>query len=71
MATESTTSMDADAPPYGRSAGEVVAALGSNADSGLTGAEAAARLSQYGPNEITQEKPPSVWAVAAHSCAIR
>ena len=52
-------------PPYARDAAEVVAALGSDADSGLTGAEAAARLSRYGPNEITKEKPPSVWAVAA------
>ena len=57
--------MDADAPPYGRDAGEVVAALESNADSGLTGAEAAARLSKYGPNEISKEKPPSMWAIAA------
>ena len=57
--------MDAEAPPYGRDAGEVVAALESNADSGLTGTEAAARLSKYGPNEITKEKPPSMWAVAA------
>ena len=51
--------------PYAREAAEVVAALGSDLDSGLTGAEAAARLSRYGPNEITREKPPSMWAVAA------
>ena len=57
---------DADSvPPYAHSAGEVVAALGSDADSGLTDAEAAARLSRYGPNEIGEEKPPSMWAVAA------
>ena len=30
----------------------------------MTVAEAAARLSQHGPNQITSEKPPSVWAVA-------
>ena len=66
MVTEpGTTSTDTDVPPYGRDADEVVTALGSSADSGLTGAEAAARLSKYGPNEITKEKPPSMWAVAA------
>ena len=42
----------------------VVAALETDADQGLTQAEAAARLSRYGPNEITGEKPPSVWQVA-------
>ena len=52
-------------PPYARDVAEIVAALGSDADSGLTGAEAAARLSRYGPNEISKEKPPSMWAVAA------
>ena len=31
---------------------------------GLTGAEAAARLARYGPNQITGEKPPSILAVA-------
>ncbi len=56
---------DADAlPPYARDASDVVAEMGSDATSGLTGAEAAARLSRYGPNQITGEKPPSVWAVA-------
>ena len=58
--------MDANVvPSYAREAAEVVAGLGSNADSGLTGTEAAARLSKYGANEISKEKPPSVWAVAA------
>ena len=42
----------------------VVAALETDADHGLTQAEAAARLSRYGPNELTGEKPPSVWQVA-------
>ena len=31
---------------------------------GLTGAEAAARLARYGPNQITGEKPPSILVVA-------
>ena len=52
-------------PPYARDVAEIVAALGSDADSGLPGADAAERLSRYGPNEISKEKPPSVSAVAA------
>ena len=43
---------------------DVVAAMGSDPASGLSGAEAASRLSRHGPNEITAEKPPSMWAVA-------
>ncbi|HVN60980.1 MAG TPA: cation-translocating P-type ATPase [Gaiellaceae bacterium] len=54
----------AEKPPYARDAAEVVAGLGSDATAGLTGAEAAARLARYGPNQIKGEKPPSVWAVA-------
>ena len=50
--------------PYARDAADVVAELGSNTDRGLTAAEAASRLSSYGPNQITAEKPPSVWAIA-------
>ena len=42
----------------------VVAAFKTDADRGLSQADAAARLSQHGPNQITGEKPPSVWAVA-------
>ena len=41
-----------------------MAALETDADRGLTQAEVAARVSRYGPNEITGEKPPSVWQVA-------
>ena len=52
-------------PPYARDVAEIVAALGSDADSGLPAADAAERLSRYGPNEISKEKPPSVSAVAA------
>ncbi len=50
--------------PYALDAANVVAAAGSNVDSGLAGAEAASRLSSYGPNEIAAEKPPSMWAIA-------
>ncbi len=58
------TDTDQTVAPYARETAAVVAALGSDADSGLTVAEAAARLASYGPNQITAEKPPSVWAVA-------
>jgi Ca2+-transporting ATPase len=52
-------------PPYAVGAPEVAASLGTDATSGLSTGEAAIRLGQYGPNQITSEKPPSVWAVAA------
>jgi Ca2+-transporting ATPase len=55
---------DSGRPPFARDASDVVAGLGSNVDSGLTAAEAADRLSRYGPNQVTSEKPPSVWSVA-------
>jgi magnesium-transporting ATPase (P-type) len=42
----------------------VVEQLGSDEGTGLTAAEAATRLTRYGPNQITSEKPPSIWAVA-------
>ena len=46
---------DLDAiPAYGREAADVVTALQSNTETGLTGAEAAARLERVGPNEIAQ-----------------
>ena len=43
---------------------DVLSALGSNADSGLSSGEATARLATYGPNVIAAEPSPSVWAVA-------
>jgi len=49
---------------YAQEATAVVSALGSNVQSGLTRAEAASRLSVYGPNQIASEPPPSVWEVA-------
>jgi len=54
----------APVPPYARDANDVVAELGSDSATGLTAAEAAQRLSRYGPNQVTSEKPPSVWEVA-------
>jgi Ca2+-transporting ATPase len=54
-----------DAPPqYAREASDVAADLGSDLSNGLTSAEATARLTRYGPNRITGEKPPSIVVVA-------
>jgi Ca2+-transporting ATPase len=56
---------DDDRPAFARDASDVAAALDTDEATGLGAAEAAIRLGQYGPNEITSEPPPSVWAVAA------
>ena len=50
--------------PYAQGAAEVADGLGSDPSTGLTGAEAVARLARFGPNQITAEKPPSVLRVA-------
>ncbi|MGH3073852.1 MAG: HAD-IC family P-type ATPase, partial [Gaiellales bacterium] len=50
--------------PFAHAAADVVASAGSDADAGLTAAEAAERLARFGANEITGEPPPSLWAVA-------
>src|SRR4051794_22187713 len=49
---------------FAQDAAAVLAAFGTDADQGLTQAEATARLSQHGPNQIRGETPPSVWSVA-------
>src|SRR4051794_8915989 len=49
---------------FAQDATAVLAAFGTDAERGLTQAEATARLSQYGPNQIRGEKPPSVWSVS-------
>jgi Ca2+-transporting ATPase len=51
-------------PPYACDPVDVVAALGSDATRGLSAADAGTRLSRFGPNEITSEKPPSTSAIA-------
>lgn len=51
-------------PWFAQDADRVIAAMDSDAGRGLTGAEAATRLSRHGPNQIASEKPPSVWAIA-------
>src|SRR3954453_21545900 len=55
---------DGQQPWFARAASDVVAALGTAADRGLSRGEAAKRVSRYGPNRIAAEKPPSTWAVA-------
>ena len=50
--------------PYLSSVDDVAAALGTSTDTGLTAAEAAHRLTTYGPNHIDGEKPPSAVAIA-------
>ena len=42
----------------------MIDAMGSDLEHGLTQADAGARLSRFGPNQIASEKPPSVWAVS-------
>ena len=49
---------------YAVDVASVVAAMGSDAASGLSRSESASRLTRFGPNEIAREKPPSLWAVA-------
>jgi len=59
--------MTATSPPRDQSAayrqpvGEVLAALDTVAERGLTQAEARARLERYGRNELTSEKPIAAW----------
>jgi Ca2+-transporting ATPase len=48
---------------YAQDQAAVVAALASDIQSGLTQAEAAKRLAEHGPNQLTAEPPPSVWQV--------
>ena len=43
---------------------DVVTEFATNADSGLSAAEAGSRLASHGPNVIAAEPSPSVWAVA-------
>ncbi|MBB3084484.1 cation-translocating P-type ATPase [Geodermatophilus sabuli] len=51
-------------PPYLCPAEQVVIDYGADVQSGLTHREAAQRLQEIGPNRLTSEKPPSIWAVA-------
>ncbi|WP_287014917.1 HAD-IC family P-type ATPase [Gordonia sp. (in: high G+C Gram-positive bacteria)] len=49
---------------YLRDTTGVAAALDVDARVGLTSAEAAGRLARFGPNEVTPEPPPTLWAVS-------
>jgi len=51
-------------PAYLQSASDVLRDLDSDVDRGLSAATVASRQAEYGPNEITGEKPPSLLAVA-------
>ena len=42
----------------------MTAQVGVSVEQGLTTADAEQRLAQYGPNELPQEPPPSMWVVA-------
>ena len=65
VSTSSTREADPQEPPYSREPEDVAASLETNPSIGLTSVEASARLTRYGPNHISAERPPSVWAVAA------
>src|SRR5688572_29588510 len=47
--------------PYRQSVEAVLAALDTDAGSGLSRSEAGKRLEQYGRNELTEEKPVPGW----------
>ena len=65
MGVERAMTAERTAPPaYARGASDVIAATGSDEAAGLSAAEAATRLTTYGPNQITGEEPPSTAAVA-------
>src|SRR6516164_1458633 len=53
-----------ETPWHSRSAPDVAAGLGVDPDQGLDAGEVQRRLSEYGPNELPKEPPPSVWVVA-------
>ena len=59
-------SADAEAPPpwHAQDADAVVSALTSDADAGLTAADATDRTRRYGVNEIAAEPSPSMWSTA-------
>jgi P-type Ca2+ transporter type 2C len=64
MTTTTTKPSGENVPWYARSAQDVTAQLGVDADQGLGAGEAERRLAQYGPNELPTEPPPSMWSVA-------
>lgn len=55
---------DAETSWYSLSADEVVERLDTNSEQGLATAEVQRRLTEYGPNEIATEPPPTLWQTA-------
>ncbi|MGI9645540.1 MAG: cation-translocating P-type ATPase [Ilumatobacteraceae bacterium] len=51
--------------PWAASEGDLCRRFDSNATTGLTGAGARARLTAYGPNELTEEPPEAWWLRSA------
>jgi Ca2+-transporting ATPase len=58
---EPQTSGAPELPPYRQTVEQVLAALGSDAQRGLSVEEARERLTRYGPNELTAEQPVPAW----------
>jgi P-type Ca2+ transporter type 2C len=58
------TVADEGSAPWLRSVDQVVADNGADLARGLAHREAARRLQEVGPNQLTSEKPPSTWSVA-------
>ena len=49
------------AEPHQQTADQVLSALDTDADVGLTSAEARSRLDRFGRNELTAEEPVPAW----------
>ncbi len=56
-----TAAARSEEPPYRLSVEQVIAAFASDARSGLTGAEASARLARHGRNELAARPRPAAW----------
>jgi Ca2+-transporting ATPase len=56
-------------PPFAAKADQVIHALHTDATAGLSEGDAAGRLVQYGPNELTQTPPESWWSRLARQFA--
>jgi Ca2+-transporting ATPase len=63
-AVDTSADTPATTPWYTQDPDEVVAALRSDRERGLTASDAAQRLAEHGPNSIAAEKAPSTWQVA-------
>jgi Ca2+-transporting ATPase len=55
-----------ESPWHTRTVAEVVQQLSASLEQGLTGAEAAARLTRYGPNALTEAKQRSAFTILLH-----